>query len=37
MMMGNRICVPNADDLRRELLQERHSAPYAIYLGETKT
>ena len=36
LMLGDRICVPNTDDLRREILDEAHNAPYVIHLGATK-
>ncbi|WOH03791.1 hypothetical protein DCAR_0623191 [Daucus carota subsp. sativus] len=36
LMLGNRICVPNDEDLRREILDEAHNAPYAMHPGATK-
>lgn len=36
LMCGDRICVPDVDNLRREILDEVYNAPYAMYSGETK-
>ena len=36
LMMGNRLCVPDTDTLRREILDEAHNAPYAMHPGTTK-
>ena len=36
LMMGNRLCVPDKDDLRREILDEAHNAPYVMHPGTTK-
>ena len=36
LMMGNRLCVPDKDDMRREILDEAYNAPYAIHPGTTK-
>ena len=36
LMMGSRICVPDIDNLRREILEEAHNAPYAMHPGMTK-
>ena len=36
LMVGNRLCVPDVDNLRREILDEAHNAPYAIHPGTTK-
>ena len=36
LMLGNRICVPDTDNLRREILDEAHNAPYAMHPGATK-
>ncbi|KAL0288437.1 UNVERIFIED_CONTAM: hypothetical protein Scaly_2731200 [Sesamum calycinum] len=33
---GERICVPDVDGLRREILQEAHNAPYIMHPGTTK-
>ena len=36
LMLGDRICVPDTNDLRREILDEAHNAPYAMHPGTTK-
>ena len=36
LMMGSRLCVPDKDDLRKEILDEAHNAPYAMHPGTTK-
>ena len=36
LMMGNRLCVPDIEDLRKEILDEAHNAPYAMHPGTTK-
>ena len=36
LMLGDRICVPDTDNLRREILDEAHNAPYAMHPGTTK-
>ena len=36
LMLGNRIYVPKVDDLRREILDEAHNAPYAMHPGSSK-
>ena len=36
LMIGNRLCVPETDDLRNEILDEAHNAPYAMHPGMTK-
>ena len=36
IMMGNRLCVPDADNLRKEILDKAHNAPYAMHPGTTK-
>ena len=36
LMLGNRIYVPKVDDLRREILDEAHSAPYAMHPRSSK-
>ena len=36
LMVRTRICVPDVDNLRREILDEVHNTPYAIHLGTTK-
>ena len=36
LIIGNRLCVPDVGDLRREILDEAHNAPYAMHPGTTK-
>ena len=36
LRMGNRLCVPDKDDLRREILDKAHNAPYAMHPGTKK-
>ena len=36
LIMGNRLCVPDKDDLRREILDKAHNTPYAMHPGTTK-
>ncbi|KAJ8755156.1 hypothetical protein K2173_018954 [Erythroxylum novogranatense] len=36
LWMGQRLCVPDVDDLRREFLEEAHVAAYAMHPGTTK-
>ena len=36
LMIGNRMCVPDVCDLRREILDKTHNAPYAMHPGTTK-
>ena len=31
-----RLCVPDVDNLRKEILTEAHSMPYSVHLGTTK-
>ena len=31
-----RLCVPNVDNLRRQILEEAHGSPYSIHSGATK-
>ncbi|RVX02879.1 Retrovirus-related Pol polyprotein from transposon 17.6 [Vitis vinifera] len=35
LRFGTRLCVPNDEDLRRELLEEAHCSKFAIHLGGT--
>ena len=35
-MFKGRICVPNDEVLRKEILEEAHSTPYATHPGGTK-
>ena len=36
LMLGDRICVPDIDDLQREIFDEAHNAPYAMHPRTTK-
>ncbi|KAJ0086365.1 hypothetical protein Patl1_07805 [Pistacia atlantica] len=36
LMMGNRLCVPGAKELKREILEEAHLSAYAMHLGSTR-
>ena len=36
LMYGPRVCVPNDPELRKEILEEAHCAPYAMHPGSTK-
>ena len=36
LRMGTRLCVPNVDDLRKELLEEAHYSAYSVHPGSTK-
>ena len=36
LMIGNRMCLPDVGDLRREILDEAHNALYAMHPGTTK-
>ncbi|WRX20683.1 Reverse transcriptase domain - like 10 [Theobroma cacao] len=36
LMLGNRVCVPKDDQLRRAILEEAHSSAYALHPGSTK-
>ena len=36
LMLDNRVCVPNANNLRQRILPEAHYAPYSVHLGATK-
>ena len=33
---GERLCVPNIEDLKQQILAEGHTAPYSIHPGGTK-
>ena len=35
-MMGDSLCVPNVDNLRKEILDEAYDTPYAMHPGTTK-
>ena len=36
LRLGTRLCVPNVDDLRKEIMEEAHFSVYIIHLGSTK-
>ena len=36
LMFGNRLCVPNDDGLKQEILDEAHNSAYAMHPGSTK-
>lgn len=36
LMFGSRICVPDDVELKREILAQAHSSPYAMHPGSTK-
>ncbi|KAL0448243.1 UNVERIFIED_CONTAM: Transposon Ty3-I Gag-Pol polyprotein [Sesamum latifolium] len=36
LMNGKRMCVPNVEELRTEIMHEAHYAPYAMHPGSTK-
>ena len=36
LYFGDRICVPNDEELKRIILTEAHSSPYAMHPGSTK-
>ena len=36
MVMGQRLCVPDVGEVRREIMEEAHSSAYAMYPGSTK-
>ena len=36
MVMGQRLCVPDVGDVRREIMEEAHSSAYAMHPGSTK-
>ena len=36
LRFGTRLCVPNEEDLGRELLEEAHCPKFTIHLGGTK-
>nr|XP_033510282.1 uncharacterized protein LOC117275035 [Nicotiana tomentosiformis] len=35
LLYQNRLCVPKNDKLRKEILSEAHTSPYAMHLGGT--
>ena len=36
LMVGKRICVPDKENLKFQLLEEAHQTPYSVHLGATK-
>ena len=36
LVLEDRMCVPNTGELRRQIMDEVHSAPYAMHSGSTK-
>ena len=36
LWISGRLCVPDVDNLREEILKEAHSAAYSVHLGATK-
>ncbi|KAL0442273.1 UNVERIFIED_CONTAM: hypothetical protein Sradi_0166200, partial [Sesamum radiatum] len=36
LLNGRRVCVPNVEELRTEIMHEAHYAPYAMHPGSTK-
>ena len=36
LRLGTRLCVPDMDDLRKELLEEAHYSTYSVHPGSTK-
>ena len=36
VVMGQRLCVPDVGDVRREIMEEAHSSAYAMHSGSTK-
>ena len=36
LVMGSRLCVPAAEELKRQILGEAHSSAYAMHPGSTK-
>ena len=37
LCLGTRLCVPDVDDLRKEIIKEAYFSAYSIHLGFTKT
>ncbi|WP_216668095.1 hypothetical protein, partial [Proteus mirabilis] len=33
---GNRVCVPNANELRKQVMKEAYETPYPVHPGSTK-
>ena len=36
LMMGQRLCVPDVEELKKEILEEAHKSLYAMHPGSTK-
>ena len=36
MHLGTRLCVPDVDELRKEIMEEAHFSAYSIHPGSTK-
>ena len=36
LLFGNRLCIPNDQNLKRDILEEGHSYAYAMHPGSTK-
>ena len=36
LCLGTRLCVPNIDELRKEIMEEAHFSAYSIHPGFTK-
>ena len=36
LILGRRLCVPEVEDLKREIMEEAHSSTYAMHPGSTK-
>ena len=36
MVMGQRLCVPDVGDVRKEIMEEAHSSAYAMHPESTK-
>ena len=36
LIFGNRLCVPNDETLKQEILDEAHNSAYAMHPGGTK-
>ena len=36
LWISGRLCVPDMDNLREEILEEVHSTAYSVHLGATK-
>ena len=36
IVKGQRICVPEYDELKRDIMEEAHSSAYAMYPSSTK-